>query len=262
MSKFKLHALNNDFNWTDQVGPFKQISDAQAASWNGDGYFLYENAFSADLLDKLIETFDRIDLQTEAFLKTNGGQFGISRANQLTFTKHIVERSALAKAFTLEATFAGLCSDLLGDNARLYWDQIVYKKPGNPEDFPWHQDNGYSFVTPQNYLTCWVALTDATINNGCPWVMPGVHKRGTLKHWLTDLGLQCLDNSDGAVAVEAKAGDIVVFSSLTPHRTGPNLTEDTRKAYICQYGYDDAQVITREGEYLKQTNPQRQYRIL
>ena len=79
---------------------------------------------------------------------------------------------------------------------------------------------------------------------------------------LTDLGLQCLDNSDGAVAVEAKAGDIVVFSSLTPHRTGPNLTEDTRKAYICQYGYDDAQVITREGEYLKQTNPQRQYRIL
>ena len=86
MSKFKLHALNNDFNWTDQVGPFKQISDAQAASWNGDGYFLYKNAFSADLLDKLIETFDRIDLQTEAFLETNGGQFGISRANQLTFT--------------------------------------------------------------------------------------------------------------------------------------------------------------------------------
>jgi len=35
--------------------------------------------------------------------------------------------------------------------------------------------------------------------------------------------------------VPAKAGDIVVFSSLTPHRTGPNLTADMRRAYILQY---------------------------
>ncbi len=30
--------------------------------------------------------------------------------------------------------------------------------------------------------------TDATIENGCPWVMPGVHSRGSLDHWYTDLG--------------------------------------------------------------------------
>lgn len=261
MSKNKLHPLNKGFTWPDQVGPFKQISETQAAAWNSEGYFLYENAFQSPLLKELIEAFDSFDSQTEAFLEDNGGQFGISRANQLTFTTHLVEKSALAKAFTVDPIFAGLCSDLLDDDARLYWDQIVYKKPGNPEEFPWHQDNGYSFVTPQNYLTCWVALTDATIDNGCPWVMPGVHKNGTLKHWLTDLGFQCLKDSEGAVPVEAKAGDIVVFSSLTPHRTGPNLTMDTRKAYICQYGYDEAQVITREGEHIKQKSPQRQYRV-
>ena len=56
---------------------------------------------------------------------------------------------------------------------RLYWDQAVYKKPDTAAPFPWHQDNGYAYVEPQQYLTCWIALTDATEDNGCPWVVPG-----------------------------------------------------------------------------------------
>ena len=35
-----------------------------------------------------------------------------------------------------------------------------------------HQDNGYAYVHPQQYLTIWLALTDATVDNGCPWVAP------------------------------------------------------------------------------------------
>ena len=73
-----------------------------------------------------------------------------------------------------------MCADLIGPDVRLYWDQAVYKKPGTESPFPWHQDNGYAFVEPQQYLTCWVALTDATEDNGCPWVVPGLHRRGAL----------------------------------------------------------------------------------
>jgi hypothetical protein len=59
----------------------------------------------------------------------------------------------------------------------------------------WHQDNGYTFVEPQQYLTCWVALTDATEANGCPWVAPGVHKLGTLAHrYVEPLGFECFDD--------------------------------------------------------------------
>ena len=86
-----------------------------------------------------------------------------------------------------------LASDLIGPDVRLYWDQAVYKKPGNPEIFPWHQDNGYTYVEPQQYLTCWVALTDADEENGCPFVVPGVHRHGTLAHGLTDLGYECIE---------------------------------------------------------------------
>ena len=37
------------------------------------------------------------------------------------------------------------------------------------------------------------------------------------------------------MAAEVPAGGAVVFSSLTPHLTGPNTTDAVRKAYILQY---------------------------
>jgi hypothetical protein len=58
---------------------------------------------------------------------------------------------------------------------------------------------------------------------------------------MTDAGWQCLDaDPPDAMAVEAPAGSIVVFSSLTPHKTGPNLTNDVRKAYIVQFAPEGA----------------------
>jgi len=156
-----------------------------------------------------------------------------------------------------------LCHDLVGPDVRLYWDQAVYKKPGNPEEFPFHQDNGYTYIEPQQYLTCWVALTDTDERNGCPWVIPGWHRHGTLAHEPTSLGWRCVESAAEAVAVPARAGDIVVFSSLTPHRTGPNLTDRVRKSYILQYAPDGA--VTRTDDPRKagpQQDPERQYFVL
>lgn len=59
---------------------------------------------------------------------------------------------------------------------------------------------------------------------------------------------------------------MVVFSSLTPHKTGPNLTADrTRKAYVVQFAPDGAHVVKREGGETVRTPcnaPDRQYPIL
>ncbi|MBW2416256.1 MAG: phytanoyl-CoA dioxygenase family protein [Deltaproteobacteria bacterium] len=139
--------------------------------------------------------------------------------------------------------FQDLAHDLIGPDVRLYWDQAVYKKPGNPLEFPWHQDNAYTYVSPQQYVTCWVALSDATVENGCPWVVPGRHKLGTVVHELRDEGFSCLDDPEDAVAVPVEAGSVVVFSSLTPHRTGPNLSDGVRKAYVVQIAADGASVM-------------------
>ena len=84
---------------------------------------------------------------------------------------------------------------------------------------------------------------------------------GTLHHEYGRLGLECLKDPKDTVAVPARVGDIVVFSSLTPHRTGPNLTGDTRKSYILQYAPDEATVHRHDGSKVAANDPERQFYV-
>jgi ectoine hydroxylase-related dioxygenase (phytanoyl-CoA dioxygenase family) len=64
------------------------------------------------------------------------------------------------------------------------------------------------------------------------------------------------------VPVEAEAGSIVVFSSLTPHRTGPNVTTQVRKSYILQYAPDGAIAYPHGKDSAPCDAPDRQYLVL
>lgn len=241
------HERNRDFAWADHQGPFRIITDAQARSYDELGYFVLEDALTATEVDRVLAEIDPLEARQEELLRQKfDGKFFIARADEITFTTHLVLQSDVLRRFTASPLFADLCADLIGPNVRLYWDQAVYKKPETAAPFPWHQDNGYAFVDPQQYLTCWVALTDATVENGCPWVVPRLHRRGTLAHEYSDIGFICLTDPDDAVAVPARRGSIVVFSSLTPHSTGPNRTDDIRKAYIVQFAPAGAEVVRSE----------------
>ena len=56
---------------------------------------------------------------------------------------------------------------------------------------------------------------------------------------------------------------MVVFSSLAPHRTGPNLKPGSvRKAYILQYAPDGAVTRLPDGQVVAQNDPARQFKIL
>lgn len=258
-----LHPRNLHFEWQPTRGPFTLITPEQATQYDQKGYFLLEGAFSSDEMDAVADAIEPFEQNVEAFLRTQpDGRMMIAKADAITFTIHLVTKSELLKNFSRHGVFARLCRDIMGSQNRLYWDQAVYKKPGNPEEFPWHQDNGYTFTEPQQYLTCWVALVDATEDNGCPWVVPGMHTGGTIRHDPTELGWQCLTNPEGAIAVPAKKGDIVVFSSLTPHRTGPNLTNGVRKSYILQYAPDGALAYpSNHNEPVVQNDPERQFLV-
>ena len=181
---------------------------------------------------------------------------GIAKADGITFTVHLVKLSQVLRDFSASRVFQDLCHDLIGPDVRLYWDQAVYKKPEYPKPFPWHQDNGYTYIEPQAYLTCWVALNDATLDNGCPWVIPGGHLRGTLAHRASKLGFVCREQ-DGpeALAVPVRAGSVVVFSSLMPHRTGPNVTAGVRKSYILQYAPDGARIVQTDTAVRRARSP-------
>jgi len=258
----KKHPLNENFSWQQPPPPFEIITDEQARDYQDIGGFVLEQAFTPEELAPLVAELDVIEAEVNEQIRSQPqDQPTITRPDEIVFSAHVVSRSETAKAFAAHDVFKKLCHDLIGPRARLYWDQLVYKRPKTEAEFPWHQDNGYTFVEPQQYLTCWLALNDATVDNGCPWIAPGMHHTGTLAHVWTDLGFQCFDTHENAQAMPLSAGSIAVFSSLTPHRTGPNLTNGIRRAYILQYAPDGALIIPRQGAEVGANDPDRQFMV-
>lgn len=163
------HARNTDFERRALNGPLRRLSSAQARQYDEHGYFLLEGVFSTDELAAVRDAIDPIEHEGEEILRRrDGGKTFIAQADAITFSIHLVKRSQVLRDFSCHPVFRDIAQDTLWPGARLYWDQAVYKKPGNPEEFPWHQDNGYTFTVPQQHLTCWVPLNDATLDNGCP----------------------------------------------------------------------------------------------
>jgi len=268
---YRLHPLSYDFVWRERSpAEARYLTAEQRAAFNDEGFVKLEGVFDAPTLAAVTEAIDPFEAAHEDDLRkaraatpAGADPVSISDPDAITFTTHIAQHSDVLAAFAAHPVIKAVCHDLMGDDVRLYWDQSVYKKTGKMQEFPWHQDNGYTFIEPQQYLTFWIPLVDVDEDNGCPWVAPGMHKLGTLKHWVTSIGLKCLNEVPGAVAVPGKAGDIILFSSLTPHRTGPNLKLGTvRKAYILQYCLDGSVSTRRDGTRVAQDDPKRQFKIL
>jgi phytanoyl-CoA hydroxylase len=261
---FERHRFNTSFTWEDRSGPFRRLTEAQAAQYNRDGYVVIEDLLDVRTVSEVTSAIDALEAATEAFLRTQPNErMMIAEADALTFTPHIAATAPVLRALVTSPALLDLCHDLIGPDVNLYWDQAVYKKPGKPRRFPWHQDNGYTFIEPQQYLTIWLALTDATEENGCPRVAPGLHKLGTLAHHYVDpLGYECFTDPPEQRAAPVRAGGAVVFSSLMPHLTGPNLSNEVRKAYIVQYAPAGAQTRAPDGTTSPCDDPNRQFPVL
>ncbi len=264
------HPWCTDFEWQRAKQPPRRLTDAQTRSFDADGWLIVEDVLDASTLADLTAQLDALEAEADAFVRAQpDDRFVLSEADAITFSTHAVLTSEVARRVSRLESITDICHDLIGPDVRLYWDQLVYKKPQKPREFPWHQDNGYTFIEPQQYLTIWLALNDATVDNGCPWVAPGTHRTGTLTHtYVHPLGLQCFADHPAAIAAPISAGSAVVFSSLTPHRTGPNTTEAVRKAYILQFAPDGVEVLRGDPSSGSpparelQNDPDRQYLVL
>jgi phytanoyl-CoA hydroxylase len=231
------HPWNREFHWQLPSDPPRFLSPEQRTRFDEAGACVLEDVFTPQELAPVIAELDARVAQADAFLATRpDGRLAIAETGAITFAPNLVKSSPILADFARHPRVLSICRDLIGADVDLYWDQAVYKGTEKPRHFPWHQDNGYAFVDPQQYLTCWIALSDATLESGCPHVAPGLHRKGTLAHtYVEPLGWQIFEQPPASLATPVRAGGVVVFSSLTPHSTGPNHSDAVRKTYILQY---------------------------
>lgn len=225
---------------TAHAGTSVRITDELMKQYREQGYIIFENLFSAKEMDRIREIIDVFDEETEQVLKAKAkeGDF-ISAAGVINFSWNLNFRDPEIQRFIADQRFVDITTAILGPDIKLYWDQSVYKRPEANRDFPWHQDNGYVPTDPVHYLTCWLALEDSTLENGCIWVQPETHLKGFVPHIKTDNGYICYYGDIEGIPVELKKGSMVAFHSLLFHRSTPNRSKtQTRKGYVIQYSVD------------------------
>ncbi len=136
---------------------------------------------------------------------------------------------------------AALCG---ADALALFTDKLNFKRPGGAE-FPWHQDSPY-FVFDcahvDRLVSLQVYLDDATVENGCLWMIPGSHAhgrlacfedQGTLGRLYTDVD-RTLPGA-ARVPIEAPAGSVIFFNGDVVHGSKRNRSASSRRAFVLTY---------------------------
>ncbi len=102
----------------------------------------------------------------------------------------------------------------------------------------WHQDMGVTLEEANNtkMITAWLAVTDATVENGCLQVASGKHDN-LLPHCnKTQVGIaDKFIPKDQSIPTPVPAGGIVVFHPFTPHSSLPNKSDEFRWSFDLRY---------------------------
>ena len=147
------------------------------------------------------------------------------------------EENPALKALAEDPSLIRLAGRILGGKPGLYQDMALIKPPGGREK-PWHQDRAYFNLTQTTrILGVWIALDEATPENGCMQVVEGGHRQGPRVHFMRRDWQIC--DSEMArlprVAIPMGAGGCLLFDALLPHGTPANRTDQQR--WAVQYHY-------------------------
>ncbi len=216
------------------------ISDQLRQQFIDEGYFILENAIDESYLQILRDACQvLIDAMHAEMDRLQTDHLHISHRNQ---RYHIAKQYHLAprlSEYVFSPLMADICRATIGENAFLFYDQYVVKASERGSTFAWHQDGGYLGFPHRPYVTIWAAVDDMTLDNGTAYVLPfsDVGIRTLVEHTRDEETGERIGyfGSQPGVAAVVPAGSLVVFSSLTFHRSGANLTDNLRRAYVTQY---------------------------
>ncbi|MDG2051912.1 MAG: phytanoyl-CoA dioxygenase family protein [Myxococcota bacterium] len=246
------------------------LTSDQRAEFETLGFTNLGPLFDVDERSRISEEYDRlVSFDSQVLGNKEDGEF--------PYRAMLNYRSSELASLINHPALLDVARTLLGDNIRFWWDQGINKAPGSGSFIDWHQDNGYTNGRTAPFLTFWLALDDSSIENGGLVVVPGSHRHGLLPHHyetvhaVIDDGVLDIAN---ATPLNAKAGDVLLFSSYLAHRTVGNHTKNRqRRAWVLQYCradqrnektgevYDNRPWVMKEGEILQEPFAERAFSL-
>ena len=204
------------------------------AQFARDGYLVAEDLFTADEMTQAKAEVRRIldEVRAERLACNDARDNGVYVG--------LTIKSPFFRALNADARIANYWEEIFGPNIEFWSDKIVYKSAGVDFGSPWHQD--YTYWKGANKYSVWIALDDATPENGCLKFIPGSHQ-SLVNHGGTDkegigfgnrLRPEDVDESK-AVVVPARKGTAVFFHDLTLHSSYRNSSGKDRWALISTY---------------------------
>jgi len=212
-----------------------KIGLAVPADWAANGWALLPEFLSGREIVVLGEEADRLCRDRSLFEQRGAVPNSSTRSDRLD---PVIDVSPLFADLARDRRLLGVVGNALGGQPQLMKDKFIAKPPGAP-GYGAHQDAAYwpgLGVDATCFLTAVIFLDDATAAKGAIECVPGRH--GEL---LTDPGTVA-DPDERTLGpftmIEAKAGDLLLLHSLTPHRSGSNRSDEMRRALLFTYGVD------------------------
>jgi ectoine hydroxylase-related dioxygenase (phytanoyl-CoA dioxygenase family) len=158
----------------------------------------------------------------------------------------------MTRAIAESDAIADVVSDILGPEIDCFQSQFIFKNPGVIGQ-PWHQDSYYFRFNMQPQVGVWVALSRATLQNGCLWVLPGSHKGPIYEH-IPDrrpaanrayMEIVSQDDSTKEASL-MEPGDVLFFHSYLMHMSTDNVANERRAAMVYHYARTGTEALTPE----------------
>jgi phytanoyl-CoA hydroxylase len=227
------------------------VSDAEKVAFRRDGYVHLEGVLSEAELVGIEAVYDRflrgeIAVTGKDFNDMTTGEHGTDPSRYAIVNVMVPRRYHPAwQGNVFERRATSIARQLCGEGMVIDFDQLLAKRPGRDDAvFAWHQDQAYWIDTDdRRTATCWLAVDDSTIENGCMQFLPGSHHepvrphhplhgdRGASHTLVTDLR-----PGDVMVPVPIVRGDITVHSEGVLHGSAGNTSSTSwRRAYIVAF---------------------------
>ena len=229
------------------------LSARHAAAWDRDGFFLVKEFSPPDVCDAMLRR--AIDLAREADGRGVAGAAIVhpernladsvgseALAEERVSKVFKVHRDSVFHEFATQPDLVASVQHLLGTDIDCFLSQFIFKNPGAWGQ-PWHQDAFYFPFDRGPQVGVWLAVTEATLANGCLHVVPGSHLEPVHEHLLdrrpnANQGyVEILDHDmSGEQPVTMAPGDLLIFHSHLMHRSKDNNSSAIRAAMVYHFG--------------------------